>query len=112
MNAKNKILLAVPSNDGVTIFEKMLGMAKYFKIFRIKQNTHEFEFIEIRENPYQYTQQHLKTFDVYSLINDCQIILAANIGKKGVERLKTKGVEIIMKKGNIHTALNEIIKNE
>lgn len=105
---KNKILVAVPSNDGETIFRKMLGMAKYFYIYQIDKSGQDFSFIEIRENPYSKTQQHLKTFDVYKLISDCRIILASYIGKKGSERLKNKGVELLYDTGSIQSALLKI----
>lgn len=104
----NKILLAVPTDNGISIFEKMLGMAKYFYIYRIDKKNNEFEFVETRLNIYRKTQQHLKTLDVYSLINDCRLILAKHIGKKGIERLKERDVELFFDKGNIEQALNNM----
>ena len=109
---KNKILIAVPSNNGITIFKKMLGMAMYFYIYNIDKSKQEFVFVEKRGNPYMQTQQHLKTLDVYELINDCQMILAANIGKNGIERLRDKGVELFFNKGNIQKALDKILNTE
>lgn len=103
-NNSDSFLVAVPSNDGINIFPKMLGMAKYFFIYKIRSNS-QFTFIEKRLNPYETTMQHLKTMDVYTVINDCKIIISANIGKKGIERLKQKGVELFFIKGNIREAL-------
>jgi len=105
---KNKMLIAVPTDNGKTIFEKMLGMAKYFNIYRINIKDNKFKFVEKRINPYQQTQQHLKTLDVYRIINDCPLILATHVGKKGIERLKNRDVELFFDKGNIEQALNNI----
>jgi len=107
----NEIRIAVPSNDGKNVFEKMLGLAKYFYIYKADKVKQVFFFVEKRINPYQNTQQHLKTLDVYEIIKDCQIILSAHIGKKGIERLQTKGVELAFNKGNIQTALQKVMKD-
>lgn len=56
--------------------------------------------------------QHLKTMDVYNEINDCRLIISANIGKKGIERLRQKGVELFFRKGNIIEALNTYLCDE
>jgi predicted Fe-Mo cluster-binding NifX family protein len=112
MNNSNKpVLIAIPTNDGKTVFPKMLGMAKYFYIFAINE-TKQFTFVEKRDNPYEKTMQHLKTLDVYVVINDCKIIIAATIGKKGIERLRERGVKLFFKKGEINEALNFILLNE
>lgn len=103
-NVKDPILVAVPTNDGKTIFPKMLGMAKYFFIYK-STNGIQFEFVEKRPNPYEASMQHLKTLDVYSIISDCDIIIAAFIGKKGIERLKKKGMKLIFRKGVIQEVL-------
>ena len=108
---KNEICIAVPSNDGETIFPKMLGMTACFYIYKLNQTKHSFSFMEKRDNPYMITQQHMKTLDVYELIKDCKIILSAHIGKKGIERLKNKGVELYFESGRIQPALNKISKN-
>jgi predicted Fe-Mo cluster-binding NifX family protein len=103
-NLQKTMLIAVPTNDGKTIFPKMLGMAKYFYIYK---STHKmsFEFFEKRPNPYETTMQHLKTLDVYNVIKDCDIIIAAFIGKKGTKRLEEKGMKIFLRKGAISGAL-------
>ncbi|MFO7891048.1 MAG: NifB/NifX family molybdenum-iron cluster-binding protein [bacterium] len=101
--------IAVPTNDGILIFPKMLGMAKEMYIYKIINNKH-FELIEIRANPYEHTMQHLKTLDVYDLINDCSAIISAHIGKKGITRLEEKGMKLFFKKGNIEEALTDVIK--
>jgi len=100
---KNPLLIAVPTNDGKTIFPKMLGMAKYFFIYKSTFGM-PIEFVEKRPNPYETTMQNLKTLDVYKVISDCDIIVAAFIGKKGKERLKEKGVKLLFKKGAIQDA--------
>lgn len=33
MNSSKPVLIAVPTNEGTTVFPKMLGMAKYFNIY-------------------------------------------------------------------------------
>jgi hypothetical protein len=52
---KNEIYIAVPSNDGETIFPKMLGMTAYFYIYRLNQTKQSFSFMEKRDNPYMST---------------------------------------------------------
>ncbi|MBN2244977.1 MAG: methyltransferase domain-containing protein [Candidatus Aminicenantes bacterium] len=108
---KSHTLVVIPSNDGITIFPKMLGMAKYMYIYAIEKGE-KFRFIEKRTNPYENTLQHLKTLDVYELIGACDIILAASIGKKGIERLKERGLQLFFKKGNIQEALTSLIEKE
>jgi len=104
------LLIAVPTNDGITVFPKMLGMAKYFNIYSTTDGK-QFKFVEKRVNPYETTMQHQKTLDVYAVIRDCEIIISASIGKKGIERLKDKGVNLFFKKGEIHGALNTVSRN-
>ena len=108
---KNEIYIAVPSNDGETIFPKMLGMTACFYIYRLNHTKQSFSFIEKRENPYIDTRQHMKTLDVYELIKDCKKILSAHIGKKGIEKLKNKGVELYFDRGKIQPALVRILKS-
>ncbi|MGC9355328.1 MAG: NifB/NifX family molybdenum-iron cluster-binding protein [Mariniphaga sp.] len=104
------LLIAVPTNDGITVFSKMLGMAKYFNIYSTTDGE-QFTFVEKRVNPYETTMQHQKTLDVYAVIPDCEIIISALIGKKGIERLKARGVKLFFRKGNIDEALNTVFKN-
>jgi len=105
-NINKHVLIAIPTNDGITIFPKMLGMAKYFFIYTTT-DSRKFTLVEKRDNPFEETMQHLKTLDVYNIINDCDIIIAAFIGKKGIERLKKKGMKLIFKKG----VIQEVLKN-
>ena len=51
--------IAVPTNDGVNIFPKMLGMADKMFIYEI--NGDQIKLIVKRNNPYAKTQQDLKT---------------------------------------------------
>jgi hypothetical protein len=44
------LLIAVPTNDGITVFPKMLGMAKYFNIYSTTDGK-QFTFIEKRATP-------------------------------------------------------------
>ena len=99
-------LIAVPTNDEVTIFPKMLGMAD--KMFIYELNGEKLKLLEKRNNPYAKTQQHLKTLDVYDLLHDCVIIVSAYIGKKGIQRLEDRGVKLLYKKGNIQKALQDV----
>ncbi len=101
------IRIAVPTNDEVNIFPKMLGMADKMFIYEI--NEVQIKLIEKRNNPYAKTQQHLKTLDVYELLHDCEIIISAHIGKKGIQRLQERGVKLMYKKGNIQKALQDIL---
>ncbi len=101
------IRISIPTNDGTSIFNRMLGQADKFLIFD-KSNNEGFQFIEERNNHHAASQQHLKTNDVYDIIDDCEIILSAFIGKKGIERLIKKGVTLIFRKGDIKKNLNEL----
>jgi predicted Fe-Mo cluster-binding NifX family protein len=105
------LLIAVPTNDGITVFPKMLGMAKYFNIYSTTDGK-RFTLIEKRVNPYETTMQHQKTLDVYAVIRDCEIIISALIGKKGIERLKARGVKLYFKKGEIKEVLNTVFTND
>jgi len=104
---KKIIKLAVPTDDGKTIFKKMLGQAQNFNIYTIDKNGN-FQFLETRKNPYAKTLQHLKTLDVYEIINDCPVILSAKIGRKGIERLKERKVQLIFRQGNIEEAIHDL----
>ncbi len=108
---KKIIKLAVPTDDGNTIFKKMLGQAQNFNIYTINKNGN-FQFLETRKNPYAKTLQHLKTLDVYEIINDCPVILSAKIGNKGIERLRERNVHLIFKQGDIRQAITEVIKSD
>lgn len=106
MNA-GKIKIAVPSNDGLHIFAGMLGRARKFYIYeRIGRGN--INFLEIRNNPYTSTNQHLKTLDVYELLRDCSVILSASIGRKGIARLERRGVKLLFHQGRIGEALTEL----
>ena len=105
------LLIAVPTNDGKAIFPKMLGMARYFYIYTLTDDN-QFILVEIRPNPYETTMQHLKTFDIYMLINDCEVIIATLIGKKGIGRLQEKGIKLYFQKGDIEEALSNFLSDE
>jgi demethylmenaquinone methyltransferase/2-methoxy-6-polyprenyl-1,4-benzoquinol methylase len=108
-NKEGRVRIAIPTNDEINIFPKMLGMAKYMFIYEI-ENGAKFRLIEKRNNPFAGTMQHLKTLDVYELINDCSVIISAHIGKKGITRLQERGMKIFFRKGNIQEVLIEVIK--
>ncbi|MCK4558156.1 MAG: hypothetical protein KAV45_00125 [Calditrichia bacterium] len=108
---KNRYKIAVPTNDSNYIFKGMLGRALKFVIFEVDPNNH-YQLIEERANTYAQTMQHLKTLDVYDLIDDCSVILSSKIGKAGIERLEERNMRLIFRKGNIHDQLNDILKNE
>ncbi|MBN2401102.1 MAG: hypothetical protein JXN64_01760 [Spirochaetes bacterium] len=110
-NLKKPLLIAIPTNDGKTIFPKMLGMARYFYIYS-KTEKGSFILTEKRLNPYETSMQHLKTLDVYNVISDCEVIIAAHIGKKGIIRLMEKGIRLVFKRGNIQEALNSLFRDE
>lgn len=110
-SSEKTLLIAIPTNDGKTIFPKMLGMTKYFYIYT-KTDDSQFTLVEKRPNPYETTMQHLKTFDVYTVINDCEVIIAALIGKKGIGRLQEKGIKLFIQKGDIKEALSNVLSDE
>jgi predicted Fe-Mo cluster-binding NifX family protein len=102
------VLIAVPTNDGKTIFPKMRGMAKYMFIYRLEGEM-KWRLIDKRINPYENTMQHLKTIDVYEIISDCKIIIAGLIGKKGIIRLQERGMMLFFRKGEIHEAIRKVL---
>lgn len=106
-NRNESTKIAIPTNDGINIFPRMLGIAKYMYIYEI-ENGREFKLIEKRNNPFAETMQHLKTLDVYKLIDDCTIIISSHIGKKGITRLQEKCMKLIFKKGKIKKAFTEL----
>ncbi len=110
VNQQKRIRIAVPTNDEKNIFPKMLGMAKYLFIYEI-ENGEGFKLIEKRKNPFADTMQHLKTLDVYDLINDCSIIISDHIGKKGITRLQERGIKLFFEKGNIREALTSVLND-
>jgi demethylmenaquinone methyltransferase/2-methoxy-6-polyprenyl-1,4-benzoquinol methylase len=109
VNKENRVKIAIPTNDGINIFPRMLGRAKELFIYEI-ENGIESKFIEKRNNLYTDTIQHLKTLDVYELIRDCTIIIAGDIGKMGIKRLQKKGMRLFFRKGNIQESLTDVIK--
>ncbi len=104
---EKRVRLAVPTNDGINIFPKMLGMAKEMFIYEI-ENGAQFKLVEKRKNPFAETMQHLKTLDVYELLDDCSIVISAHVGKKGITRLQERGMKLIFRKGNIKEAVADI----
>jgi len=105
------IRIAIPTNDGINIFQGMLGRAKEMFIYEIKKGI-QCRLIEKRNNPFANTMQHLKTLDVYDLLHDCAIIISGSIGKKGIKRLQERGMKLFFKKGNIREVLTEVVKEE
>ncbi len=103
------IQIAVPSEDGETIYPGMLGRAPRFYIFRVEKERF-IRLVEIRPNPYARTQQHLKTLDVYRIIRDCRIVVAQRIGRKGIERLKARGMSLYFRAGRVADALSELVQ--
>jgi len=103
----NKWKIAVASNiDKETIFPKMFGQAPLFAIYNFSPDK-GFELSEFRKNIFEKTLQHQKTFDVYKLVNDCQAVLSAKIGQKGIQRLKQLGVSLLFNQGSIEHALKD-----
>ena len=99
----NKMKIAIPTNDGENIFPKMLGKAKEFHLYEIKN--YEIRFLEKRKNPYENTLQPLKTLDVYEIISDCDVIFSHKIGNKGVKRLEEREMKLFFGNGKISEAL-------
>jgi len=108
---KRPVRIAVPSDDGTTVFRGMLGRAKNMYIYEIGEGGRP-KLVEKRDNPYSETMQHLKTLDVYELIRDCTVIISGAIGKKGVERLRERGMKLFFRKGSIEEALDDVLGNE
>lgn len=104
----DKFRLAVASDDGLEVFPRMFGRAGYFFVYEVKNGSPV--FMEKRTNIHRDNFQHLKTYDVYRLVDDCNTIITGNIGKKGEARLSSLGVRIIKFKGKVEEALKNLIK--
>ncbi len=104
VGALSESRIAVPTADGVSIFPKMLGKAPLFYVYQVNDGK-KFRFLEKRVNIYSETLQPQKTFDVYNEIMDCQAVLSARIGKKGITRLENKGIQLFFDSGDIENAL-------
>ncbi len=102
--------VAVASDDGEGVYPKMFGRAAYFFVYRMEKEA--YELLERRKNIYRDTFQHLKTYDVYSLVEDCNTVITGRIGKKGEERLRALGVRIVKFQGKIDEALKELSNKE
>jgi len=94
-----KIAVAV-NDDEKTICPKMFGMAPKLAVYTYSP-ADGFRLLEVRPNPYEKTMQHQKTFDVYDLVHDCQALLSAHIGKRGIARLQDMGVRLFFAKGSV-----------
>ncbi len=111
MDKGSSIKVAVPTDDGINIFQGMLGRAKEIFIYQCG-NGMRFKLIEKRNNPYRDTMQHLKTLDVYELFRDCRIVISETIGKKGIKRLQEREMKLFFEKGNIEEALAGLAKKQ
>ncbi len=99
----DKFRVAVASDDGLEVFPRMFGRAGYFFIYEVRNGSPV--FLEKRTNIHRDNFQHLKTYDVYRLVEDCNTIITGRIGKKGEERLSSLGVKIIKFKGKVEESL-------
>ncbi|NQT65157.1 MAG: hypothetical protein HQ554_03150 [FCB group bacterium] len=106
----NELKIAIPTNDGENLFPKMLGLAKEFYIYEIRNK--KIKFIEKRKNPFENTLQHLKTLDVYEIISDCDTIISQKIGKKGMERLEDRGLKLIFENGKISQIIKRLMESK
>ncbi len=95
--------VAVASKDGKRIFRGMFGQSPYFFIYAHTTHTSEIanrgsriKLKRMVKNRYSKTLQHLKTYDVYNEVAECQAIIAKSIGKKGQQRLRELGVRLIL----------------
>lgn len=110
MNEQKRLRVSVATSDGINIFPGMLGKTKYFFIYEIL-GSGDVRLMEKRANPFEKTLQPLKTLDVYELINDCSIVISAGIGKKGIIRLRDRGMRLVFKDGNIRKAIAETLND-
>lgn len=104
-------LIAIPTDDGETIFPGMMGRAGQFYIFEIESGE-SIRLKEKRTNPYAKTMQHLKTLDVYEIIRDCNWVISARIGKRGIDRLRERGLKLVFRNGTIEDALRTFLDEE
>ena len=114
-SVKNKVrggaLVAIPTDDGETIFPGMLGRAQQFYIFEV-ESVESIKLKEKRANPYAKTIQHLKTLDVYEILRDCNWVISARIGKRGIDRLRERGLKLVFQNGKIEDTLRTFLDEE
>lgn len=108
---KETFKVAIPTNDGINIFKGMLGRALKFYVFEVDLQKN-FKLVEKILNPYVKTMQHLKTLDIYDLLQDCSMIISTKIGKNGIQRLEQRNIKLIFREGNIYLQLKEMINSE
>ena len=99
--------MAIASSDGKTIFRGMFGQSPYLFVYTYLTDKNKLKLARMVKNKYDKTLQHLKTYDVYDQVSECQAIIAKSIGKKGQERLNKLGVRFIL---NPSSQIEEIIK--
>ena len=103
--------IAVATADRKTIFKGMLGQAPYFHIYEVNRQG-AISFREKRENPFARTMQHLKTLEVYRVIEDCALFVSRRIGKKGIQRLRDRGIALHFAEGEIAHLWPELLKKQ
>ncbi|MDP4094184.1 MAG: NifB/NifX family molybdenum-iron cluster-binding protein [Bacillota bacterium] len=87
------VKVAVASSDGKFI-NSHFGRTKQFLIFTI--NNGKYEFLELRKNvPACSFGEHTENglAETVKLLEDCNIVLASNIGLGAVEALQLKGIK-------------------
>lgn len=99
--------IAIGSNDKETINPRHFGESKFYMIFEILNGQIISE--ELRENPnlVEGRGEHGKTKQVMSFLNDCDLFMGKNMGRKALEQLAENNVEVITTKvKNIQEALD------
>jgi nitrogen fixation protein NifB len=104
--------LAFASNDGVFVSQHF-GHSRRFVIADIDEKSYEYSFVGSRENdaPCNSGRHDEAAFEnSLSLLGDCKVLFAAQIGNYAKQRLQLQGVQALEKPGFIEELLAEYIK--
>ncbi|MBW2038478.1 MAG: methyltransferase domain-containing protein [Deltaproteobacteria bacterium] len=99
--------IAVATKDGRTVYPGMFERSKFFAIYQSDQRG-KFMLLEKRSNKLSKTMQHMNTFDVYSIVSDCQALLSKHIEKKDRQLLEDMGVQLFFGAGTINDILERL----
>ncbi len=88
--------IAVATDDKITIRKGHFGEGRYYLIYEILNGQIFSE--ELRPNPdvLEEKHRHGNTERIMELLNDCQIFMAQNMGKKAIKKLAENNIEVII----------------
>ena len=105
--------IAAATANGFTVDEHF-GHAKFFRVYDISENGHE--FVEVRDAvaACQHSLGHDTTrFDkIIELLSDCDAILVQKIGEGAAAYLLARGVRVLEVSGSIPAVLDRLVTDK